>query len=102
MTRSDPVTLPLLPPTQGSQARSPSRIGPRVLCMARADCSLSRSLGQSPGLTSHSGPEVPLGQWQRKPSARSSQRPPWQGWLAHEFSCSSQCRPPKPRGHTHW
>lgn len=48
MTRSDPVTLPLPPPTQGSEARSPSRIGPRVLCMASPDCSLSSSLGQQP------------------------------------------------------
>lgn len=83
--------------------------------MANPDGRLSRSLGrpgddgvslqllgQQPGLTSHSGPEVPLGQWQRKPSSRSSQRPPWQGSLAQAFSRTSQCRPAKPRGHTHW
>lgn len=53
-------------------------------------------------VTSQSGPEKPWGQWQRNPSTRSSHRPPRQGLLAHSSSCSSQCRPPKPRGHTHW
>lgn len=56
----------------------------------------------SAGLTSQSGPEKPWGQWQRKPSTRSWQKPPWQGLLAHSSSSRSQCRPPKPRGHTHW